>query len=523
MARVVVDPVTRIEGHLRVEVEVENGKVVDAWTTSTLFRGLEMIVENRPWMDAWHYTHRVCGVCPTPHGHNSAMSLEDAAGVTPPPNARLMRNLLECAQLLHDHVLWFYILNGLDYVDVVSALSAKAASPQLQAVQARLKAFVDSGQLGFLDNGYFGHPAYKLPPELNLQLAAHYLESIRVQAVASEAEALLGGKFPYHMSTPPGGYSSVPHQDQIDQYEAKVREVRDFIDSALIPDLLAIAPFYLDQAGIGQGHGNYFSWGVLDEDIEGGDPYKRLFPRGSVIGAHQGDLTVQPVDQERDVREWVTSSWNVQYEGGLHPWEGITGPDFTGSEGIAEIDREGRYAWEKSAHLKGVPVEVGPLAQMLIAYLSGPPDHPAKKLVDDTLAAVGAAGKPTVLLSNLGRIAARVLKVKIVADKSLDYVSRLRARMAEGDLEFYTPVPDNPTGRGFSGWDAPRGSLAHWATLEDGKVKHYQIITPSGWNFAPRAGDKKIRGPVEEALVGTPVEDVERPLEILRTLHSFDP
>jgi [NiFe] hydrogenase large subunit len=523
VAKIVIDPVTRIEGHLRVEVEIDNGKVVDAWTTSTLFRGLEMIVENRPWMDAWHYTHRVCGVCPTPHGHNSAMALENAAGITIPPNARLMRNLLECAQLLHDHVLWFYVLNGFDYVDVVSALSAKTTNAALAAVQTKLKAFVDSGQLGFLENGYWGHPAYKLTPELNLRLSAHYLESIRIQAVASEASAIFGGKFPYQMSTPPGGYSSVPHQDQLDQFEFKCREVADFIDTALLPDLLSIAPYYKDQAAVGAGYGNYFSWGVLDEDIQTGDPYKRVFPRGAITGALKGDLTVRPVDHETDVREWVTSSWNTQYDGGLHPWEGVTGPDFTGTDGIAEIDRTGRYAWEKSAHLKDAPVEVGPLAQMLIAYLAGGPTHPAKKLVDDTLAALGQAGKPQVLLSNLGRVAARVLKVKIVADKTFDYLAQLRESMAGGDMDFYTPVPDNPTGRGFSGWDAPRGSLAHWCILDGGKVKRYQIITPSGWNFAPRAGDKKVRGPVEEALIGTPVENPEQPLEILRTLHSFDP
>ncbi len=523
MTKVVIDPVTRIEGHLRVEVEVENGKVANAWTTSTLFRGLEMIVENRPWMDAWHYTHRVCGVCPTPHGHNSAMALEDAAGINPPPNARIMRNLLESAQLLHDHILWFYVLDGLDYVDLVSALSAKTTSAELSQVQTRLKAFVDSGQLGFLDNNYFGHPAYKLPPELNLQLAAHYLEAIKIQAIASEASAVFGAKFPYHMSTPPGGYSSVPHEEQINEYEFKCREVADFIDQKLVPDLLAIAPFYLDQAGIGKGYGNYFTWGVLDQDLEKGDPYKRFFPRGAVMGAFAGNLAVQPVDQQADVREWVTSSWNTQYKGGLHPWEGITGPDFTGVEGIPEIDRNGRYAWEKSAHFKGVPVEVGPLAEMLVAYLGGPADHPAKKLINDTLAAVGQAGNPVVLLSNLGRIAARVLKVKLVADQTFVFVDQLRKRLAEGDREFFRPVGEAPSGRGFSGWDAPRGSLAHWVTLDGGRVKHYQIITPSGWNFAPRAGDKRVRGPVEEALIGTPVVDVERPLEVLRTLHSFDP
>jgi [NiFe] hydrogenase large subunit len=523
MTKVVIDPVTRIEGHLRVEVEVENGAVKDAWTTGTLFRGFEIIVAGRPWRDAWHYTHRVCGVCPTPHGHNSSMSMENAAGIQIPPNARLMRNLLESAQLLHDHVLWFYILNGLDYVDVVSALSAKPASSELAQVQARLKAFADSGQLGFLENGYWGHPAYKLTPELNLQLAANYLESIRIQAIASEASAVFGGKFPYQMSTPPGGYSSVPHEEQLDTFEFKCREVKAFIDNKLLPDLFAIAPYYLDQAAIGKGHGNYFSWGVLDDDYQTGDPYKRFFPRGAVMGALQGNLAVQQVDQVKDVRTWVTSTWNKQYSGGLHPWDGITEPDFTGTPGIPEIDRTGRYAWEKSAHLKGMPTEVGPLAQVLIAYLSGPATHPVRKLVDDTLAAVGATGKPEVLLSNLGRIAARVLKLKLVADHVFDYLADLRKNMAAGDMAFFTPFPEKPSGQGFSGWDAPRGSLAHWSTLDGGAIKHYQIITPSGWNFTPRGGETKIRGPVEEALVGTPVADVNQPLEILRTLHSFDP
>jgi hydrogenase large subunit len=522
MTTVVIDPVTRIEGHLRVQVEVNNGKVTDAWTTSTLFRGLEMIVENRPWMDAWHYTHRVCGVCPTPHGHNSSMSMENAAGIKIPPNARLMRNLLECAQLLHDHVLWFYVLNGLDYVDVASALTAKATGAA-KALQDKVAALYKAGQLGFLESGYWGNPAYKLPPELNLQLLAHYLESVGVQATASEASAVFGGKFPYQMSTPPGGFSGPPpSQAQLDAYDTKVKQVQQFIDGVMVPDLLAIAPFYLDQAAIGRGYANYFSWGVLDDDVETGDPYKRFFPLGAIeVGK---GLVVDKVNQEADVREWVTSSWNTQYPGGLHPWEGITGPDFTGVPGIPTIDTKGRYAWEKSARLKEKPFEVGPLAQMLIAYLNpSSADESVRRIVDATLAALGAKGKPEVLLSNLGRIAARTLKVSLVAQKALEYSAQLRTRMAGGDAEFYTIPPESPSGKGFSGWDAPRGSLAHWTILDGGKIKKYQIITPSGWNFAPRAGDLRVRGPVEEALVGTPVGNPEQPLEVLRTLHSFDP
>ncbi|GAB4251658.1 MAG: nickel-dependent hydrogenase large subunit [Thermoleophilia bacterium] len=532
MPVITIDPVTRIEGHLHVEVEVEGGRVTNAWTTSTLFRGMETIVENRPWWDAQHYTERVCGVCPVPHGHNSAFALEDAAGVDIPPNGRLIRNLLECTQLLHDHVLWFYILNGLDYVDIVSALGAQTQDQSLRRVQARLQAFVDSGQLGFLDNAYFGHPAYNLPPELNLQLAAHYLEAVTVQAVASEATAIFGGKFPHHMSTPPGGYSSFPHEEQINSFEFKVRQVKDFIDNKMIPDLLAIAPYYLEQAQIGAGHGNYLSWGVLDEDLETGDPYARYFPRGAVFGALEGNLNLEQAESE-DVSVWYTSTWQNPRPGeefdvesqGLHPFDAKQIPDFTGPHGISEVsavaEEGGRYAWDRSNLLKDRPVEVGPLAEMLVAYLNGNED--VQRAVDSTLQAVGQAGNIPVLFSNLGRIAARTLKVQLVADRTLVYVQQLRENMKNGDLEFFTPVPDRPSGRGFSGWDAPRGSLSHWVELEDGMVKHYSIITPSGWNFSPRSTPDRVRGPVEEALIGTPVEDPERPLEVLRTLHSFDP
>ncbi len=523
MPKIIIDPVTRIEGHLHVEVEVENGVVTDAWTCSTLFRGMETIVEGRPWYDAQHYTERICGVCPAPHGHNSAFALEDAAGVNIPVNGRLMRNLLECGQLLHDHVLWFYVLNGLDYVNVPSALGAQASSEGLQTVQRRLQAFVDSGQLGFLESGYWDHPAYTLPPELNLQLAAHYLESVSIQATASEAFAVFGGKFPHHMSTPPGGWSSVPHEEQINRYAFKVQQVKDFIDNKMVPDLLAIAPYYLDQATIGQGHGNYFSWGVLDwNDMEEGRPENRFFPQGAVIGALEGNLDVQPVDQLEDVRVWYTSTWQEPFDD-MHPYEAKQRPDFTGPHGITEVAGLDRYAWDRGSTLKGVPCEVGPLAEMLMAYLVHGDSHPAKQMVDNTLAAVGQAGNIPVLFSNLGRIAARTLKIQLVADQTLAYVAALRENMKGGDLDFFEPFPDNPSGRGFSGWDAPRGSLSHWVELDDGVVSHYSVITPSGWNFSPRMTAERIRGPVEEALVGTPVADPERPLEVLRTLHSFDP
>lgn len=515
--RIVIDPITRIEGHLRIEVEIKNGKVVDAWNTSTLFRGYEIILEGRDPRDAWHFSHRICGICPTPHGHTASMSLEDSFGVKPPDNARLIRNLMEASQIAYDHILWFYILNGFDYVDVVSALRARPKSAHLKKVQERIKAYVDSGQLGFLANAYWGHPEYKLPPDLNLELVAHYLESIKVKSLANEAAAVFGGKFPYIMSSPPGGVTCVPTLTKIADYQDKMAKVKAFVDNTIVPDLLAIAPYYLYLKDYGAGHKNYISMGVLDAKSQ--DPYDRLFPRGAVFG--KKGLKKEKIDLLSDIQEFVGHSWYTDRSGGgRNPSDGVTEPRFTGKEGIKEIDHEGKYDWTKAVRLKGEPMEGGPLAQMLMAYLAG--REPAVKLVDDTLSAVGASGRIEILYSLLGRVVGRVLKLKMTCDAVDGWVNELVANLKAGDMDFYTPYKIPSSASGVAGWDAPRGCITDYNVIEGGRLKLWQAVPASNWNFSPR-DDKGTRGPAEEALIGVPVQDPKNPLEILRLVHSFDP
>jgi len=514
MARVVIDPVTRIEGHLRVEVEIDGGKVKDAWTTCTLFRGFEIFIKDRDPRDAWHIAHRICGVCPTSHGHAAAMSLEDSFQVKPPANAVLIRNLMEAAQLQHSHILWFYTLNAFDYVDVVSALSAKASTPSLKAVQERLKTFAESGQLGFLENGYWGHPAMKLPPELNLELAAHYLQALDMQAKAAQALAVFGGKFPFHMSTPPGGVTVIPSLRQIEHYEFIMKEVHDFVRNVFVPDVLAVAPYYLDHATFGKGVGNFLTWGVL-EDVDTRDPYKRALPRGAIF---DGKFKVEQVDPQ-DVQEYVSHSWYSTRSGeGKNPGDkdAATEPEYT------KLDPNAKYTWSKCTQIKNKPMEVGTLARMLVAYLSDAPG--AKKLVDETLAAVGAAGKPEILLSALGRLATKALESVLIANKAERDLARLKENIKKGDNKWFDERGHNvpETGQGVGAWDAPRGALAHWNRIENHKIASYQAVPASNWNFSPR-NDQGMRGPAEEALVGTPVADPEKPLEVLRVIHTFDP
>ena len=511
MARIVIDPVTRIEGHLKVEVEVDGGRVKDAWTSGTLFRGFEIILRGRDPRDAWQYTQRVCGVCPTSHGHTSTMGLEDSFRVTPPDNAVILRNLIEGCQFLHSHVLWFYHLTALDYVDVVSALSARTSDPKLTAVQDKLKTFVASGQLGPFANAYWGHPAYKLPPELNLLAVSHYLDALAIQAEAASASAIWGGKMPMTMTSPPGGVNCMVNLDLIAIFLYKLKRIQSFINDVYIPDVLAVAPYYIKDgwAGIGKGHGNYLAWGVF-EDAASRDPYKRLLPRGAIY-ADKG-LVPQKVGPEM-VTEDTTHGW---YKTGrpLNPSVGETDPEYTG------YDPSGKYTWAKAPRLGGRPMEVGALSRMLVAYTSGQPA--VKTLIDNTLAALGVPGRPQVLQSVVGRIAARALESKLVADSMAGWTQNLADNMGKGDTDLFRQyeIPDKASGIGL--WEAPRGALGHWNEIEGKVLKNYQLVVPTTWNVCPR-DEKGVRGPIEEALVGTPVADPGKPLEILRVLHSFDP
>jgi [NiFe] hydrogenase large subunit len=508
MARITIDPFTRIEGHLKVDVEIEGGKVKDAWMTGTLFRGFELILQGRDPRDAWHITQRICGVCPTSHGHTSTMSMDDAFKVKPPDNGRIIRNIIEGAQFVHSHILWFYHLAALDYVDVVSALKANPKEASLKKVQEKIKSFVASGQLGPFANAYWGHPAYKLPPDLNLLAVAHYLQALEMQAKASQVSAIFGGRMPMTMTSPPGGVTHVPSVDDLKNYLFRVKELQDFVDNVYIPDVMAVAPYYLDQAGVGKGHANYLSWGVFEDASF--DPKKRLLPRGVLLAS---DFPKLHEAKASDVAEHTSHGW---YKNGkaLNPSVGVTDPEYSG------YDANKKYTWAKAPRLNNKPMEVGPLSRMLVAYVSG--NQKVVKMINSTLAAIGHPGNPAVLQGIIGRIAARALETKLVADSMLQWGMDVIENIKKGNSAVYNEykIPDKAQGIGL--WEAPRGALGHWIDVEGKKIKNYQAVVPSTWNCCGR-DDNGVRGPVEEALVGTKVANPAMPLEILRVVHSFDP
>ncbi len=402
MARTVVDPLTRIEGHLRVEVEVTDGKVSDAWVSGTLWRGMELVLQDRHPEDAFWVSQRICGVCPISHSHASAQSTEQALGIKIPNNARIIRNLIEAAQYLHSHILWFYTLAALDFVNPVNALSANIADPyalaqsagtrvaDFGAVQKRLAGFVENGQFSIFSGhtGWWGvgeekHPGYVLPPELDLIATAHYLEALELQGVAAQIIGVMSGKFPHPMTSIPGGTAFVPTESKLDDILFRFLKVKDFIDTALIPDTLAIAPYLLGAASFGGGCGNFLSWGVFEaEDF---DPYKRSLPRGFIESAK--GLTAQQVGPE-DVTEYVEHSWYKDADTGLNPSKGKTEPAYD------QYSVDGKYSWGKAARLNGLPAEVGPLSRMLVAYVDGVPE--VKKIIDNTLAYLSKAAGATL-------------------------------------------------------------------------------------------------------------------------------
>jgi hydrogenase large subunit len=545
MTHVVVDPVTRIEGHLRIEAEVDGGKVSDAWSSSTMFRGVELILKGRDPRDAWAFTQRICGVCTTVHSIASIRAVENAIGATPPPNARLLRNLIIASQCVQDHVIHFYHLHALDWVDIVSALKADPAKTATLAqsisdwpmssatyfagVQNRLKSFVDRGQLGPFANAYWGHPAYKLPPEANLMAVAHYLEALDWQRQFIRIHAILGGKNPHLQSFLVGGMATPIDPDKqasinmgsIAGMRELIASARDFVARVYIPDLLAVASFYKDWASYGSGVGNYLVYGEYPEG-DGASP--KLFLPPGVIRAR--DLSkVEPFDPQK-ITEQVKHAWYDYTEGddtGLHPSSGETKPHYTGPQPPYErLDTEGKYSWLKSPRYDGLPMEVGPLSRMLVAYVSGLPR--VKELVGTVLGKLNVG--PEALFSTLGRVAARGIETLLLAEKMDGWLDELAANMDHDlriqDNDKWSPDtwPAECSGAGFH--EAPRGSLGHWVHIKNGAIQNYQCVVPSTWNAGPRdaAGN---RGPYESALVGTPVAEADKPLEILRTVHSFDP
>jgi Ni,Fe-hydrogenase I large subunit len=547
MTRVAIDPITRIEGHLRIEVEVNNGVVTDAWSSGTMFRGLELILQGRDPRDAWVFAQRACGVCTTVHALASVRAVENALGLKIPRNARLVRNLIAGSQFVQDHVIHFYHLHALDWVDVVSALQADPAATaalagsisdwptnstgNFKTVQAKLQAFVNSGQLGPFSNGYWGHPAYKLPPEANLMAVAHYLEALDWQRNVIRIHAILGGKNPHPQSYVVGGMAmdvdlnspTALTDRRLSNIAQLVQSAQDFVNGVYIPDVLAVAGFYKDWAGIGTGIGNYMAYGDFPED-DTGQPSGFYLPRGRIMNR---DLTkVEAVDQS-GVGESVSHSWYTYGgdDGELkHPWDGVTDPKYAGPtppyDTLAGYDK---YSWLKAPRYQDEPMEVGPLARMLVAYASNHPD--VKPAVDGVLSALGVGAE--ALFSTLGRVAARAIETKLLAAKLSTWQQELGANLNSGDLAVADTSKWDPgswpsDAKGWGMEEAPRGSLAHWVVIKDQRIANYQLVVPSTWNGSPRYA-KGRRGAWEEALIGTPVADPSKPVEILRTIHSFDP
>jgi Ni,Fe-hydrogenase I large subunit len=546
MTHVVVDPVTRIEGHLRIEAEVDGGAVRDAWSSATMFRGIELILKGRDPRDAWAFTQRICGVCTTVHAIASIRAVENAVGAIPPPNAVLLRNLIIAAQCVQDHVVHFYHLHALDWVDIVSALSADPAKTAALAqsisdwplssatyfggVRDRIKGFVDRGQLGPFANAYWGHPAYRLPPEANLMAVAHYLEALDWQREFIKMHAVLGGKNPHLQSFLVGGMATPVDPDRqasinmgtIAHLRSLIAKARNFVTRVYIPDLLAVASVYKDWAGFGAGVGNYMVYGEYPEEDGADAP---LFLPSGVL-RNQDLSRVQPFDPSK-ITEHVKHSWYLYSVGdgkGLHPFKGETKPKYTGPKPPYErLDTTQKYSWLKSPRYDGEPMEVGPLARMLVAYASG--HARVRALVDGVLGRLGVG--PEALFSTLGRVAARGIETQVLAEKMEDWLDRLAENMGRRELRIqdvskWDPVtwPKECSGAGFH--EAPRGALGHWVSIRHAEIANYQCVVPSTWNAGPRDAEGK-RGPYEAALIGTPIADATQPLEILRTVHSFDP
>jgi hydrogenase large subunit len=548
--RLVVDPITRIEGHLRIEAQMDGNAIKQAYSSGTMVRGLEIILRGRDPRDAWAFAQRICGVCTLVHGMASIRSVEDALKYEIPANAQLIRNLMIGAQYIHDHVMHFYHLHALDWVDVVSALSADAnatstlaqslgswpkSSPGYFAdIKRKVKAFVEAGQLGIFAKAYWGHPAYKLPPEANLMAVAHYLEALAWQRDVVRLHAIFGGKNP-HPNFVVGGVASpidlnsdsAINAKRLSDVQSIIDLMRTFVDQVYVPDTLAVASFYKDWGTRGEGLGNFLCYGDLPSKSMS-DPSSYLFPSGVILGR---DLkTIHPVDMHNpaEIQEFVSHSWYKYKAGkdkGLHPYDGETEFDYTGPKPpYKHLDVDKQYSWLKAPRWKGKSVEVGPLARVLLLYAKGHPQ--TTELVNMTLKKLEV--EPRALFSTLGRTAARTLETKIIADAMQGWYDQLIANIRSGDTRTFNEKLWDPAtwpkhAKGVGYMEAPRGGLAHWIVIENGKIANYQAVVPSTWNAGPRDPQQQ-PGAYEAALQDNhQLADPKQPVEILRTIHSFDP
>ncbi len=548
--KIVVDPIPRIEGHLRIEAVLdESNQIQEAFSSGTMWRGLELILKGRDPRDAWAFAQRICGVCTTVHALASVRCVEDALGIQVPDNARIIRNLMNATQQTQDHLVHFYHLHALDWVDVVSALKAdpketsriaqsisnwpKSSVGYFKDLQQTLVKFVESGQLGIFANAYWGHPAYQLPPEVNLIGVAHYLEALEFQKEIVKIHTIFGGKNPHPNYTVGGMACAIDknsdtaiNTEQLNKVKQIIENTITFIDQVYIPDLIAIAGFYKNWLH-GKGLGNYLCYGDFPEKSLG-DIDSLLWPRGAILN---GDLStiyddVDPNDLT-NITEEVSHSWYT-YSGGddkpLHPFEGETNPKYTGPKPPFEyLDTDQKYSWLKSPRWKGNSMEVGPLARVFLQY--GKKDPMITDTVNYVLKTLDVG--PEALFSTLGRTAARGIECKQTAQFMLRYYNQLIDNIKRGDYktfnsELWDPKRWPSECQGFGYTEAPRGALGHWIKIKDMKIEDYQIVVPSTWNASPRDSKGQV-GAYEASLMGTPMADPNQPLEILRTVHSFDP
>jgi len=534
---ITLDPVTRIEGHLRIDAEVDGDHVSNAWSSAQMWRGLEVILKGKEPQDAWIFAQRICGVCTTVHAIASIRAVENALKAAVPMNANYIRNIIMSQHSLQDHIVHFYHLSALDWIDVLSALKADPkrtaqiaqgisdwpgnSETEFKAVQDKLKSFAAGGKLGIFSSGYWGHPAMKLPPEVNLMAVAHYLKALDYQRKAAQVQAIVGGKNPHIQNMVVGGVATAINIDNLATINMErlafmrtlMEETRDFVRQVYYPDLLAIAGAYKDWFKYGAGVKNYLAVPEFSEDTANS---KFTLPGGIIAG---GDLQkMRPVTSHNDeelingIQESVAHAW---YDGNasLHPWKGET------KSAYADFKADGKYSWCKAPRFAGQPYQVGPLAMVLACYSAG--NSRVKKLVDEANASLGIGMDD--YHSTMGRQLARGMRACVMADISLEQLDKLVENIASGDQTYANNV-QIPKGefRGVGFHEAPRGTLSHWIVFKDRKIENYQAVVPSTWNASPR-DEKGVMGPYEASLVGNPVAQAEKPLELLRTIHSFDP
>lgn len=541
--RITIDPITRIEGHLRIDVEVENNMVSNSWASCTMWRGIETILRGRDPRDAWMFTQRFCGVCTTVHAMASVRAVEDALKLPVPANAQYVRNLILIAHALHDHIVHFYQLSALDWVDILqipkadpaaTSKLAESLSPwtrnsrnELKAAQDKVKAVAASGQLGIFQNGYWGHPAMRLSPEVNLLAFTHYIQALEYQRKALQVVGMLGSKTPHIQNLVVGGVAnaidldsqSALSMDKLETIRTLLDEVVRFINEVYLIDVCAVAAMYPEWFKIGSGVTNYLAVPDLPLDSHGSayDLPGGVIMNGN-IGGVQGFATASDPAFRQGVTEDVTHAY-YQGDRPLHPWKGETEPQFT------QWDGDKKYSWVKSPRFNGQPMQVGPLAQVLIGYAQG---HAlTRKYADLALGQVSAIAKvnatPGLMHSTLGRHAARAIRAAMLGELAQKHWQLLVDNISKGDLSVYNP-PMFPSGEieGVGTHEAPRGTLSHWVVINDGRIKNYQAVVPSTWNASPRDASGA-HGPYEASLLHTPLARPEEPLEVLRTVHSFDP